>query len=267
MTALEFRTVTVWNDRLNLRFQVKGTGSPILYLHGAGGLSWDPVLDDLTTNHTVYAPEFPGTTPGDAEAVHILDDIFDVVLAYEEAARAMGLAGATLMGQSFGGMLAAELASVCPDLFSKVVLFDPVGLWRADHPVSMDFVAGPPEQTPDLLFHDLSSPGAQAFFAPPADPAAALDGIVALVWSIGCTTKYLWPVPDKGLDKRLHRLSAPTLVIWGENDTLISAIYAEEFRQRIADCRVVIVPNCGHIPQVEQPAITGEAVRAFLSEG
>jgi pimeloyl-ACP methyl ester carboxylesterase len=264
MTSLDYRTVTVWNGKLHLRFQVKGTGSPILYLHPAGGLSWDFFLDDLATDHTVYAPEFPGTSPGDPDAVHILDDIFDIALAYEEAVRALDLIGATVIGQSFGGMLAAEIASVFPGLFSKVVLLDPVGLWRADHPVSMDFVAGPPENMPGLLFHDLGSPGAQAFFAPPPDPAAGLDGMVALVWAIGCTTKYLWPIPDKGLDKRLHRLTAPTLVIWGENDKLASVVYAHDFQHRIADCRVVLVPNCGHIPQVEQPAITTEAVRRFL---
>ena len=263
-SSVDLRTVSVWDGRLRLRFQVRGRGGPLVYLHPAGGMHWDPFLADLATDHTVYAPEFPGTTPADADAVHVLDDLFDVVLAYEEAIRGLGLTGATVIGQSFGGMLAAELAAVFPELFAKVVLLDPVGLWRADHPVSLDFVAGPPEQIPGLLFHDLSSPGAQAMLTPPADREAALDATVGLVWAIGCTTKYLWPVPDKGLSKRLHRISAPTLVVWGEQDALVHPVYAEEFRNRIADCRVVMVPDCGHIPQLEQPEIATEAVRRFL---
>jgi pimeloyl-ACP methyl ester carboxylesterase len=267
MTAtIDTRTITVWNNRLTLRFQVKGTGEPIVYLHPAGGMSWDPFLDNLATDHTVFAPEFPGTTPGDSDAVHILDDVFDVVCAYEEAMLGLGLAGAAVIGQSFGGMLAAELASVFPDLFGKVVLLDPVGLWRADHPVSLDFVAGPPDAIPGLLFHDLTSPGAQATFAPLGNPDTALDATVGLVWAIGCTTKYLWPVPDKGLHKRLHRLKAPTLVVWGEDDALVPPIYATEFANRIANARVCLVPNCGHIPQVEQPEITIKAVREFLGD-
>ncbi len=163
-------------------------------------------------------------------------------------------------------MLAAELAAVFPELFSKVVLLDPVGLWREDHPVSLDFVAGPPDQLPALLFHDPASPAARAMFAPPDSREAALDDAVARVWAIGCTTKYLWPVPDKGLHKRLHRISAPTLVMWGDNDALVPVVYAEEFGRRIANCEVVIVPNCGHIPQLEQPDITVQTVRRFLGD-
>ncbi len=259
------RTVSVWQGRINLRVQVKGTGSPILYLHPAGGLTWDSFLDDLATDHTVFAPEFPGTSAGDPHAIDELDDIFDVILAYEEAVRALRLHGATVIGQSFGGMLAAELASTFPDLFAKVVLLDPAGLWSAEHPFALDFMACPPERLPALLFHDPRCAGAQAMFTPPANPIAAVDGAVALVWAIGCTAKFLWPIPDRGLHKRLHRLSAPTLVVWGQQDALIPVAYGHEFHRRIANSRLVLVPDCGHIPQVEQPAITTAAVRQFLA--
>jgi pimeloyl-ACP methyl ester carboxylesterase len=262
--TIDMRTVTVWNGRLQIRFQVKGTGDPLVYLHPAGGLAWDSFLDDLATDHTIFAPEFPGTTPGNADAVHVLDDLYDVVLAYEEAIGELGLRGAAVVGSSFGGMLAAELGSVFPDLFGKLVLFDPPGLWRADHPASMDFVGGPPEDLPKLLFHDLESPHVRPLFAPPVNVEEAVDAAVAQVWAIGCTTKYLWPIADKGLHKRLHRLSAPTLVIWGEHDALVPPLYAEEFRRRIASCEVLMVPDCGHIPQIEQPETAIESVRAFL---
>lgn len=266
-TTADVRTVSVWNGRIELRVQVKGQGAPVLYLHPAGGMAWDPFLEGLAADHTVYAPEFPGTSAGDSGAVHELDDIFDVVLAYEEAVRALGLTGAVVIGQSFGGMLAAELASCFPALFSKVVLLDPAGLWFAEHAFSLDFMACPPERIPGMLFHDPTCAGARAMFTPPADPVAAIDGAVALVWAIGCTAKFLWPIPDRGLHKRLHRLSAPTLIVWGEQDGLIPAVYAEEFRRRIADSRVVLVADCGHIPQVEQPEVTTAAVRAFLAGG
>ena len=259
------RTVPIWDDRSALRVQIKGSGPPILYLHPAGGMAWDPFLDDLATDHTVYAPEFPGTSPGDPDAVSELDEIFDVVVAYEEAVRALGLDGSVVIGQSFGGMLAAELAACYPALFSKVVLLDPAGLWNTEHPFSLDFMACPPWEIPGMLFHDVTCAGAQAMFAPPADPSAALDGAVALVWAIGCTAKFLWPIPDRGLHKRLHRVSAPTLVLWGENDSLIPVAYAEEFGRRITGSRVVKVPACGHIPQVEQPEVTTRTVREFLS--
>ena len=71
------QTVAIWNGRIDLRVQVQGSGPPLLYLHPAGGMSWDGFLHDLATDHTVYAPEFPGTTPGDPDAITKLDDVFD----------------------------------------------------------------------------------------------------------------------------------------------------------------------------------------------
>lgn len=258
--------VPVANGRIDLRVQVKGSGDPIVYLHPAGGMSWDPFLDGLAADHTVYAPELPGTSMADPNAIHLIDDVFDLVLVYEEAVRALGLTGATVIGQSFGGMLAAELASWFPSLFARVVLIDPAGLWLPEIAYGLDAVmAGPPQAIPGALFHDPGCPGARALFTPPADPVDAVEGAARLVWAIGCAAKFVWPIPERGLHKRLHRLSAPTLVVWGEQDGLIPVAYAHEFGRRIADSQVLTVPECGHVPQVEQPEITTRAVREFLA--
>jgi pimeloyl-ACP methyl ester carboxylesterase len=87
----------------------------------------------------------------------------------------------------------------------------------------------------------------------------------AMVWNLGATGKLCWPIPDRGLHKRLHRVTAPTLIVWGEQDTLISPVYAEEFRTRIADSRVAIIPGSGHTPQLEQTEATYGVVSEFLS--
>ncbi|MEZ5411950.1 MAG: alpha/beta hydrolase [Acidimicrobiales bacterium] len=263
----ETRTVSVWNGRISLRVQVKGAGSPIVYLHPGSGMDWDPFLDGLAADHTIYAPELPGTSDGDPDAIHQIDDVFDLVLVYEEAVRALGLEGAVVIGQSFGGMLAAELAACFPALFSRVVLLDPAGLWFPGFHYSLDvLMAGPPEGFPGALFHNPMGPAAWAMFAPPADPEAAVDSAVQKVWNFGCCAKFMWPIPDRGLEKRLHRVSAPTLVLWGENDRLIPVAYAQEFGRRIAGSQVVVVPQCGHIPQVEQRKITTTAIRTFLAD-
>jgi len=107
--------------------------------------------------------------------------------------------------------------------------------------------------------------GARAMFATPEDAEAAKEAQIGLVWALGCTAKFLWPIPDRGLAKRIHRLSAPTLILWGEQDALIPVAYGHEFARLIPDSRLEIVPDCGHIPQVEQPAITIEAVGRFLA--
>jgi pimeloyl-ACP methyl ester carboxylesterase len=142
------KVVTTWNNRVRLRFEIRGSGPALVYLHPAGGLVWDEFLSRLTQHYTVYAPVFPGISPDDTFAIHALDDIFDLVLAYEEALRSLGLENVPVVGQSFGGMLAAELSACFPKLFNKVVLLDPAGLWNEEHPWSLDFISAPPEQLP-----------------------------------------------------------------------------------------------------------------------
>jgi pimeloyl-ACP methyl ester carboxylesterase len=265
MTTFATRTETVeaWGGRLSLRFQVAGSGPALVYLHGARGMYWDELLRRLSDRFTVYAPMFPGTDPGDTMSIHQVDDIFDVVLAYEGALRALGLHGVPVIGPSFGGMLAAELAAGFPDLFSRVILLGPAGLWSASAPWSLDFLSAPPESVPGLLFKDPDAPGAQEMFAPPS-PERALDVAVNTIWALGCVAKFLWPLPDRGLSKRLHRISAPTLILWGEDDALIPVHYAHEYGRLIPHSRVEVIPDCGHVAQAEKPDATTALVKEFL---
>lgn len=261
--ARNTRKVRVWDQRLDLTFQVCGQGPALIYFHPAAGPGWDPFLDKLAESYTVYAPEFPGTTIGDPYAIHAVDNIGDAVLLYEEAIRALGLEGAIAIGQSFGGMLALELASTFPNLFKKLVVLDSVGLWDDKAPIA-NWMEKPPEQLPGLLFKDPSRPAAHAVLAMPQDPDAAVHAMAQLVWNFGCTGKMIWPIPERGLHKRLHRVSVPTLIIWGEEDALIPVYYANEFGRRIKGSVVKIVKDSGHIPQVEQCETTLELVKAFL---
>ena len=255
--------VPVWNGRLTMRVKVAGAGSPLLYLHPAAGLAWDPFLSHLAESHTVYAPEFPGTSAGDPYAIHAVDSLSDMVLIYEEVVRTLGLTKPVVVGQSFGGMVAAELTATFPELASKVVLLDPIGLWRADMPIA-NWIATPPDQLPALLFDDPSSPAAQSMLALPEDPDIAAAAIAGLVWSFGATGKFVWPIPDRGLRARLHRLKAPVLVVWGREDKLAPVGYLAEWEAELNDSRGVIIDDCGHIPQVEKLAETIEAVETFL---
>jgi len=129
---------------------------------------------------TVYAPEFPGTSVGDPYAIHAVDHLSDIVLIYEEVTRALGLRKPVVVGQSFGGMIAAELCAAYPDLAAKVVLLDPIGLWRPDIPVA-NWMATPPDQLPGLLFHDPAGFAAQSMLAMPDDPDLAVAATAGMV--------------------------------------------------------------------------------------
>ncbi|GAA3742079.1 alpha/beta fold hydrolase [Salinactinospora qingdaonensis] len=263
-TDLKSHDVEVWNGDITMRVRVGGDGPPLVYLHAANGFVWDPFLDRLAERYTVYAPEFPGTTPGNPYAIHHLDSVWDAVLIYEETLRGMGLNAVPVVGQSFGGMLAAELAAAYPTLFSRAVLLDPIGLWCDDTPVS-NWISAPFPELMAMLFHDPTSEAVQDLLAMPDDPDAQASAQAAMVWNLGATGKLCWPIPDRGLRKRLHRVSAPTLLVWGEHDTLIPVRYAEEFQRHIAGSRVEIVAGAGHVPQVEQEETTHRLVSAFLS--
>ena len=91
MTAVEERTVSVWRDQIRPRVKIAGQGPPLVFFHGAYGLAWDPFLDTLAKSNTVYAPEHPGTTPGDPDAIRLLDDLWDLVLYYYEIFDQLGL--------------------------------------------------------------------------------------------------------------------------------------------------------------------------------
>lgn len=257
--------VDVGDGRLKLHVKVAGSGPPLLYFHPLPGLHWEPLLDRLAEQWTVYAPEHPGTSPGDHRAIHQVDTFFDLLLLYEEALRRLGVERPSAIGQSFGGMVAADLAATFPDLFAKVVLLSPIGLWRDDVPIRLvDMLTGPAEETARYLFVNPESEGAQAALALPDDPELIPKAIAQNVWNIGCTTKFAWPIADHGLANRLHRVTAPTLLVWGKQDALVPVEYADEFARRIAGSRVELLEDCGHVPQVDQPEQTWAVLSEFL---
>jgi len=260
----EIRDVEVWDGQVRTQVLVGGQGPPLLYLHAVLGLQWDPFLDSLARHHTVYAPYLPGTVPGDPDAHKALEDVWDLTLCYDEILDALGIAQTAVVGHSFGGMLGAELAATRPERVSKLVLLCPIGLWTD----------GRPFKNPNLL--SLAELGAAAFADPtgpvatmaltlPEDPEALGEALIAISWAMGVSTKFWWPIPDRGLDKRIHRITAPTLVVWGAQDGIISPDYAADFARLIADGRAEVLSNAAHVPQLERFDVVPDMVREFLA--
>ena len=258
-------TVEVWDSRLRLHVKVAGHGSPLLFFHPLSGLAWPPLLDRLAQARTVYAPEHPGTSPGDPQAIGQVQTFGELLLVYEEMIRKLGLERPAALGQSFGGMVAADLAATFPRLFSKLVLLAPLGLWRDDAPIPlMEMVSGPPEEVPKYLFAHPASEAARATLALPEDPEQIPKAIAQSTWNVGCTTKFAWPIADHGLGRRLHRIQVPTLVVWGREDALVPVAYAKEFGSRIAGSQVEVIDDCGHIVQADQPERSWTAISRFI---
>jgi pimeloyl-ACP methyl ester carboxylesterase len=81
---------------------------------------------------------------------------------------------------------------------------------------------------------------------------------------MGSTGKFIWPIPDKGFTKRIHRIASPTLLIWGEDDRLVPRVYADEFARRLPRTTLEVVQGAGHAPHLEQPEATSRLAQAFL---
>jgi pimeloyl-ACP methyl ester carboxylesterase len=263
MATPSVKTIPIRHCNFEAKVKTAGSGPPLVYLHAAGGPIWDPFVEGLAERYTVYAPHHPGTGETARDSIHAVDSLWDLVLIYDEIFDALGLGSVPIVGTSFGGMMACELAAHRPDRVSQMVLLDPIGLWRDDAPVA-PYMLMPPEKLVATLYKNLGSPAVQAALKMPDDPKAIAVGIADLVWSLGATGKFVWPIPDKGLKKRLHRVKADTLIIWGDDDALISSVYAKEFADRIANSRIEIIEDCGHVPQVERLEAVAPLVTNFL---
>jgi pimeloyl-ACP methyl ester carboxylesterase len=250
--------VEVRDGRFKIRTLQAGSGSPVLFVHGAGGLFWDPLLDALAANHHVIAPEHPGA--GDSQGIEHVEDLWDLVLYYNEFLDTLGVDTATVVGHSFGGMVAAEIAATSPHRVDKLVLIAPIGLWRDDHPVP-DISGIPPETLPGLVLADPDGPLAAMLPAPdPTDP----ESLFRASKTMASILQFIWPLPDKGLSKRLYRLKAPTLLVWGAQDKLVHPAYGEDFQAAIVGARLELVDGAGHLPQLEQAERTIGLITDFV---
>jgi pimeloyl-ACP methyl ester carboxylesterase len=261
--ATREETVAVWQDRVPFRIHTKGAGPAVVFLDGPWGLTWGAFLDALAERFTVYAPEHPGTAKDDPDAILHVDNLWDLTLCYDELLDRLKLPEACLVGHSFGAMVACEVAAVRPSRIRRLVLVDPIGLWRDDAPVA-NWMVMAPQDLPRYVFQDPEGPAAKALFSIPEDQEAGALARTRLSWAMGATGKFIWPIPDKGLKKRIHRVAAPTLLVWGDGDRLVPRVYAEEFGRRLPQARLEIIKGAGHAPHMEQPEATAKIVEAFL---
>ena len=266
MKKLTQKIIPVLKGRLDISVNIAGKGKPLVFLHSAGGFYWDDFLNSLADHYKVYVPHFPGTAPGRPNDIDLIDNLWDAVLAYDELLDGLGLKKIRLMGHSFGGMLAAELAAHRTKSIKKLVLIAPIGLYREDASYTCaNWCALGPEEIMDVLFYDAKQPRVVERMTPPSNELAAQLWQVHFIWTLGCTAKIIWPIPDKGLKKRIHRVTAPSLVAWGENDRLIPPVYAQEFGKALPDSEVFMLPRCGHEPPLEQMEMLRDKVLGFLA--
>jgi pimeloyl-ACP methyl ester carboxylesterase len=161
-------------------------------------------------------------------------------------------------------MMAAELAATLPQRVSKLVLFCPIGLWTDGRPWSNPHLLSL-EELSAAAFADPTGPVASAAMTMPEDPEAFGEAVIAIQWTMGVASKFWWPIPDRGLDKRIHRITADTLVVWGREDRIISSEYAADFARLIRSARAEVLENAAHVPHLERFDVVPGMVSKFLN--
>jgi pimeloyl-ACP methyl ester carboxylesterase len=260
-----------WLDtRRGARVRVLESGpddaAPVVFLHGLTGLVGDSTfLDRIAERHRVFAPELPGY--GDSSGEQLLEDMLDFALHGWDLVVALGLSGQrpVVIGHSLGGMVAAEMACLAPDSLARLVLIDPFGLWLDEHPIP-DLFSFLPFEFGDVLFRDPKRgaallTGGLDF----SDIDALREFFVGNARRLGTAGKLLFPIPNRRLSKRLYRVTTETLIVWGEDDQLIPAVYARRWSELIPGAEVVCVPDGSHMLPYEQPDLLAEHILAFLA--
>ncbi len=255
--GIEERTVEI--NGHPCRVWEKGSGPRLGYLSPAPGVPrWQPFLEQLSERRRVVVPSIPGLfgATGHGE----LDDTADWIAMALDLVEASGLAGQDLIGGSIGGMLAAEVATFSE--VSKLVLIAPYGLYDPEEPVSDPFAVPPAQQAP------IYSANPAAFleaFGPPSDPDQAQEFMVLAYRASETAARLVWPFGDRGLRKRLHRITCPTLLLWGSQDRIIPASYAKRFATGITGpTRIRSLEAAGHLAAIDAPEAAAAAVLEFL---
>jgi pimeloyl-ACP methyl ester carboxylesterase len=258
----EARSVTLRDGALSFKVLSAGRGAPLVYFHSINEReAWSPFLDGLARRYRVHAPLHPGV--GGSTGLETLDDVLDLTLAYDELLGALGLDAAHLVGHFFGGMAAAELAALFPSRARRLVLISPLGLWRDDAP-SADLLILPAEDLPGVLWRDPDAEAAKQWAAQPESDVAKEAALLDSIARRAAIAKFIWPIPDKGVRKRLHRITAPTLLLWGDADRANPVVYAEEWQRRIKGAAVKLLPG-GHMVLHESPDAAVRVVEEFLT--
>lgn len=267
MMALDFKFLEVGG--LHVRYvDSGGSGRPLLLVHGLGGAieSWANNIGELAKKDLrVIALDLPGFGFSDKPKISYTIKFYaDFAAKFAKALNAVPLAVA---GSSLGGHVACELAIMHPDIVSRLILASPSGalpksfkgtpaLWRYVKVLEAKSV----EEVKKALYAVDNKPVADAFakaayekFAMPGAKEAFLS---ALAGSAKAT---------RLSDSRLSKVRAPTLVLWGKNDTMIPARFVEPF-VKMKNSRVVLLENCGHRPHVDRPQVFNRMVADFVKE-
>jgi pimeloyl-ACP methyl ester carboxylesterase len=239
----------------------RGTGRPILLLHGMQNVNPQArFLDLLGQRAEIIAPSHPGF--GQSARPADFDTVYDLVHLYLDVLDTLPYERMTLMGLSFGGWIAAELAVTCAHRIDRLVLVDAFGIKISDRetPDILDVFNTSPREVQRRSWHDPDT------WSPNFD-AMSDDELVrrARNWEALCLYGWHPYMYNPQLKRWLRRIAMPTLVLWGASDGIVQPSYGRAYSELIPGSRFELIAEAGHHPEIEQPEVFAERVAAFLT--
>lgn len=256
---MKLETVRVGPAALKVHYYRAGRGEPLLYLHHLIGLAgFEPALVRLAESFDVIAAYAPGWGPAKDDLPAIDPGPLDLTLHYCDLLNALGIARAHVVGISIGAWMAAELAAIAPERVARLVLVNPLGLWLPEAQGEDPFAQHPGKPSA-LLFSD---PAMRETYL--IEGRDKLDAHVEELLNLRASAKFLWPIPDTGVLRRLPRIQAPTLVVTSEKDVIVPAAHGPAWQAAIPGARLTTLAGAGHLAELEQPAAFAALVGEFI---
>ena len=245
---------------LDLEYVRKGKGKPVVLLHGGDGpVDSAPFAEKLAEKFDVIVPVHPGF--GGTPIPHHFDNVRDLILAHFDFLEDLNLRDVALVGFGLGGWVAAELATTQRERIGKLVLVDAVGIKPGgvfDRDIADVFGLAQAEIT-RRSWHDPKKP--------PDIAAMSDDQLARLAAERTAHAAYVWEpyMHNPKLKHRLYRIKAPTLIVWGESDGIVTTKYGEAYAKLIPGAQLKVIAKAGHLPHLEQPDEFVRTVVPFIS--
>ena len=256
----EPETLTIDVNGFPTRIWRKGSGRKLGFIAGFGGLPrWMPFLDELAKSRTVIVPSVPGF-PGGDRGHTVLDTHLDWLLAMREILDEAELSGSDLAGSSVGASLAAEIAALWPHTVRRLALVAPFGMFDEKDPPT-DPWAQRADAVPGLM---CANPEIWTAMKTAPEGANSVEWPIEQVRANEAAARIFWPLGNTKIEKRLRLITAPTLLLWGEQDRIMPRSYAARYANGISGkCEIRTIPGAGHLAELDKPAEVAQAILSF----
>ena len=237
-----------------------GSGQTLLLLHGAGGsVNLKKLAAKLAEDYDVLLPDHPGF--GLSEQSKRLSSVSDLAFYYLDFIQELSLKDVHLVGLSMGGWIAAEMAIRSTAKVKSIALVSSAGIHVKGVPKGDLFLWSPEELVRNLYVN-------QDVVDDVLSQEPTSEELEFMVKNRVAAARYAWHPrfynPD--LEKWLHRIDVPTLILWGDQDKIFPVEYASAFKNLIPHAQTQILKDCGHVPHMDQPEVFYHSLKSFLSE-